>query len=159
MKEKKTSYQQNDLDSNVGFLVSDAHRLVTAVVDQEMSSLGLTRSQLRVLLFLSRADGCTQVELAEKLEIGKVSMGGLLERLEEKGLLERKSNPQDRRAKHVFLKPKIKTLYKPMQDIGEGLMDRLLKGLTKNEREQFSNHLKKLKINCKDILEAANTSN
>lgn len=141
-----------DLDGNVGFLVSDAHRLVTAVVDQEMSSLGLTRSQLRVVLFLSRADGCTQVELAEKLEIGKVSMGGLLDRLEEKGLLERKSNPQDRRAKRIFLKPKIKTLYQPMQDIGEGLMDKLLAGLDSQERQQFSSYLQLLKKNCRDIL-------
>ncbi len=142
-----------DLDRNVGFLVSDAHRLVTAVVDQEMSSLGLTRSQLRVVLFLSRADGCTQVELAEKLEIGKVSIGGLLDRLEEKGLLERKSNPDDRRAKRVYLKPKIRTLYQPMQDIGEGLMDKLLAGLNDKERKQFSDYLLRLKQNCRTILE------
>ena len=62
------------------------------------------------------------------------------------------SKPKDKRAKHVYLKPKIKTLYKPMQEIGEGLMDRLLEGLSQKEREQFSNHLILLKQNCRNIL-------
>lgn len=154
MSEKnKVNIAQYDLDNNVGFLVSDAHRLVTAVVDQTMSPLGLTRSQLRVLLFLMRADGCTQVELAEQLEIGKVAMGGLLDRLEEKGLLERKKNSADGRAKKIYLKGKIKSLYAPMENLGGSLVDDLLAGLDAKERENFTQYLKVFKENCRSILD------
>ena len=148
------SEQQNiDLQNNIGFLVSDAHRLVTQVVDTVMSDLGLTRSQLRLLLFLMRKDGYTQVELAESLEIGKMGMGGLVTRLEEKGLLVRKSHPEDGRAKRVYLTKKVKTLYGPMLDLGDGLMDKLLAGLSNEEQQQFIYFLKVLKNNCKDILD------
>jgi DNA-binding MarR family transcriptional regulator len=145
--------QQYDLDSNIGFLVSDAHRLVTAVVDKVMSPLGLTRSQLRVVLYLLRKDGCTQVELAEKLGIGKVAMGGLLDRLEEKKLVQRKSNEQDRRAKRVFLTKEVEKLYDPIFEMGGDVMNMLLKGLNKKERQQFSDFLLLLKENCKEVLQ------
>ena len=153
MTEKKKTHTTYDLDENIGFLVSDAHRMVTAVVDQVMSPLGLTRSQLRVILYLSRKDGCTQVELAEQLGIGKVTMGGLLDRLEEKELLKRESNLKDRRAKQVFLLPKIQSLYKPMQSLSEGLMDNLLKGIDEEGQKQFTKNLKTLKENCRNILD------
>lgn len=142
-----------DLESNIGFLVSDAHRLVTAVVDKVMSPLGLTRSQLRVLLYLMRKDGCTQVELAEQLGIGKVAMGGLLDRLEEKKLIKRKENEKDRRAKHIFLTREVEKLYAPMLDLGGDLMDRLLKGFSPAERKQFAQQLELFNLNCRDILE------
>ena len=73
-------------DRNLGFLISDVHRLMTAAVDKEVNSLGLTRSQLRVVLHLMRGDGLSQVALAEDLQLGKVTIGGLLDRLQDKGL-------------------------------------------------------------------------
>ena len=150
---KKVETDQIDLETNIGFLVSDAHRLVTAVVDKVMSPLGLTRSQLRVLLYLMRKDGCTQVELAEQLGIGKVAMGGLLDRLEDKTLIKRKENDRDRRAKHIFLTKEVEKLYEPMLNLGGDLMDRLLKGFNQTERKQFTQQLQLFKKNCRDILE------
>lgn len=147
-----SGYQHFDLDRNIGFLVSDTHRLVTAVVDKVMEPLGLTRSQLRVLLFLIRQDGYTQVELAEKLEIGKVAIGGLLDRLEEKELLERKNHPDDRRAKRIYLTPKVEGLFEPMSQMSEGLMDNLLLGISPEDQEKLSSHLIMLKENCHRIL-------
>ncbi len=159
MKRKKIETDQVDLEtdidleSNIGFLVSDVHRLVTAVVDKVISPLGLTRSQLRVLLYLMRKDGCTQVELAEQLGIGKVAMGGLLDRLEDKKLIKRKENDKDRRAKQVFLTKEVEKLYGPMLELGGDLMDRLLKGFSASERRQFAQQLERFKENCREILE------
>lgn len=150
---KKNRYKDYDLDNNIGFLVSDAHHMVTAVIDKIMAPLGLTRSQLRVLLFLMRQDGYTQVELAEQLEIGKVAMGGLLDRLGKKALINRRADPKDKRAKRIYLSKKINKLYSPMEELGDGLMEKLLADIDQKQQKQFVNNLKILKRNCKQILE------
>lgn len=152
MSKEKSRKQDYDLENNIGFLISDAHRMVTSVIDNVMSPLGLTRSQLRVLLFLMRKDGYTQVELAEQLEIGKVAMGGLLDRLEEKKLIKRIPHPTDKRARHVYLSKQIESLYSPMEELGSGLMEQLFKGISKTQQQAMIHNLKTLKQNCKDIL-------
>ena len=91
-----------DIDRNLGFVISDLHRLITTAMDKELKALGLTRSQLRVVLHLTREQGLTQVRIAEDLEMGKVAVGGLLDRLEAKGLIERRPHPTDRRASSIF---------------------------------------------------------
>lgn len=144
--------KQYDLDNNIGFLISDAHRLLTTAIDKIMAPLGLTRSQLRVILFLSRQNGCTQVALADSLGIGKVAMGALLDRLEEKQLIFRKTHPEDKRAKKVYLTKNVLSLYVPMSKLGDGLMDRLQEGISEKQREQMLKNLKVLKMNCKKIL-------
>ena len=135
-------YKQFDLDNNIGFLIGDAHRMLTASLDKLMSPLGLTRSQVRVILFLSRQNGCTQVELADSLEIGKVAMGALLDRLADKQLIVRKEHPQDRRAKKVYLTKNVLSLYVPMSKIGDGFMERLLDGINEKQKDQLVKNLK-----------------
>src|SRR3546814_5768676 len=65
-----------------GFLIHDVSRLRRVVVDRALKPLGITRSQWRVLAFLSRRDGMTQTALASDLDLTKVAIGGLLDRME-----------------------------------------------------------------------------
>src|SRR5271170_539745 len=87
----------------LGFLVHDVSRLRRSIVDRVLKPLGVTRSQWWVLAFLSRADGMSQVALAEELDLGKVALGGLIDRLEKTGLVSRRPDDDDRRVKRVFL--------------------------------------------------------
>jgi DNA-binding MarR family transcriptional regulator len=87
----------------LGFLVHDVSRLRRSVVDRALKPLGVTRSQWWVLAFLSRADGMSQAALAEELDLGKVALGGLVDRLEKIGLVSRKLDKIDRRVKRVHL--------------------------------------------------------
>src|SRR5271155_3900486 len=87
----------------LGFLVHDVSRLRRSTVDRALKPLGVTRSQWWVLAFLSRADGMSQVALAEELDLGKVALGGLVDRLEKAGLVTRKFDKIDRRVKRVHL--------------------------------------------------------
>jgi len=89
----------------LGFLVHDVSRLRRNVVDRALKPLGVTRSQWWVLAFLSRQDGMPQVALADELDLGKVALGGLIDRLETAGLVERRPDKVDRRVKRVFLTP------------------------------------------------------
>jgi DNA-binding MarR family transcriptional regulator len=86
-----------------GFLVHDVSRLRRVVVDRVLKPLGVTRSQWWVLGFLSRRDGMTQTALASDLDLTKVAVGGLLERLETSGLVERRADEADARIRRVYL--------------------------------------------------------
>jgi DNA-binding MarR family transcriptional regulator len=86
-----------------GFLVHDVSRLRRVAVDRELKPLGITRSQWLVLVFLSRRDGMTQTALAADLELTKVAIGGLLERMEAANLVERRADEVDARIRRVFL--------------------------------------------------------
>jgi DNA-binding MarR family transcriptional regulator len=94
----------------LGFLVHDVSRLRRSIVDRALKPLGVTRSQWWVLAFLSRADGMAQVALAEELDLGKVALGGLIDRLEKTGLVSRRPDKDDRRVKRVFLTKKSHAL-------------------------------------------------
>jgi DNA-binding MarR family transcriptional regulator len=72
-------------------------------VDRSLRPLGITRSQWWVLAFLSRRDGMTQTALAADLDLTKVAVGGLLDRMEAAGFIERRADQNDGRARRVYL--------------------------------------------------------
>jgi DNA-binding MarR family transcriptional regulator len=86
-----------------GFLVHDVSRLRRVAVDRELKPLGITRSQWLILVFLSRRDGMTQTALAADLDLTKVAVGGLLERMEAADLVQRRLDDGDARIRRVFL--------------------------------------------------------
>ncbi len=94
-----------NLDANLrfGFLIHDVSRLRRIVVDRALKPLGITRSQWWVLAFLSRRDGMTQTALAADLDLSKVAVGGLIDRMESAGFVERRADERDARARRVFL--------------------------------------------------------
>src|SRR6516164_7238444 len=94
-----------DLNSSLrfGFLIHDVSRLRRVVVDRSLKPLGITRSQWWVLAFLSRRDGMTQTALAADLDLTKVAIGGLLDRMEDAGFVERRADRNDGRARRVYL--------------------------------------------------------
>jgi DNA-binding MarR family transcriptional regulator len=96
---------KRDLNASLrfGFLIHDVSRLRRVVVDRALKPLGITRSQWWVLAFLSRRDGMTQTALASDLDLTKVAVGGLLDRMEAAGFVERRADQTDGRARRVHL--------------------------------------------------------
>jgi DNA-binding MarR family transcriptional regulator len=94
-----------DLNTSLrfGFLIHDVSRLRRIVVDRSLKPQGITRSQWWVLAFLSRRDGMKQTALASDLDLTRVAIGGLLDRLEIGGFIERRMDEKDARARRVFL--------------------------------------------------------
>ncbi len=86
-----------------GFLIHDVSRLRRVAVDRALKPLGITRAQWWVLAFLSRRDGMTQTALAADLDLTKVAVGGLLDRMEASGFVERRADQSDGRARRVCL--------------------------------------------------------
>ena len=88
-------------DKDLGYLISDAARLMRTVFDRRVRRLGLTRAQWLVLARLHRHPGASQSDLADMMEVEKASAGRMLDRLERKGWVERRSDPVDRRVNQL----------------------------------------------------------
>ena len=132
-----------------GFLVHDVSRLRRTLFDQEMKPLHVTRSQWSALAMLSRGgnNGVTQVDLARLLDVGKVTVGGLIDRLE------RRPDPADRRAWRVFITDKGYETIEMMQNVGNKLNNKILKGVSAEELRVTEQTLARVKAN---ILEVTN---
>jgi MarR family transcriptional regulator for hemolysin len=96
---------------------------------------------------LAREDGMMQTELATFLDIGKVTLGGLVDRLSAGGWIERHLDPADRRAKRVFLTPKSRDLLREMRSVEKVVNRSVLKGLSEDERDQLLQLLARVKAN------------
>ena len=81
----------------------ESSRLLRNYIDQRAKTRGTTRAQWIILFRLREQEGLSQVDLAEVLELQPISLVRLLDRLVEHGLVERRSDPKDRRANRLFL--------------------------------------------------------
>jgi MarR family transcriptional regulator, transcriptional regulator for hemolysin len=134
-------------ERNFGFLVHDVARLLRVAYDRRTRDLGLTRSQWWVLNHLYFHEGITQSELAEMLDIEKPTLGRLLDRLEDKGWLERRADRSDRRAKRVYLTGNVQDLMRALRVLAADLRAKALDGLDEAEREQLLDALRVVKGN------------
>ena len=132
-KKKGRPAKQVDWDRGIGFLVADITRLMTTQYNRLVKPLGLTRSQWRLIVQLHRQDGLTQSELANLLAVGKVSVGGLIDRLEQSGWIERRNDAKDRRTNRIFLTDKAHEVDKEIVSAGVKLAKQTLNGLTDDE--------------------------
>lgn len=138
-----------------GYLIHDVSRLRRIVMDDIMRPYDITRSQWSMLSALSRSgnSGMTQVDLARLLEIGKVTVGGLLERLETTGHIERRADSSDGRARRVFITERGYETIRLMIAVASKSNKRIMKGLTAEEAKIAERALFKIKLNLKDIHE------
>jgi DNA-binding MarR family transcriptional regulator len=132
-------------DQRLGFLMHDVSRLRRSVFNEFMRPLGVTRSQWWVLAHLSRHDGMIQTDLANVLELGKAPLGGLLDRLEASGLVERRSDRIDRRAKRIYLSSRGLQLIAQMSRQSHAMSERMLEGLDPDARVALADMLMKVK--------------
>jgi DNA-binding MarR family transcriptional regulator len=86
------------------------HRRVGIAIARELKALGLSIPQFDLLSTLSEREGTTQQELAERLYVTKGNVSGLLDRMVEAGLVERRAIPGDRRLNALHLTPKGRAL-------------------------------------------------
>jgi len=125
---KSGSVVPKDLNANLrfGFLVHDVSRLRRVVVDRALKPVGITRSQWWILAFLSRRDGMTQTALAADLDLTKVAIGGLLDRMEGSGYVERRADQRDGRIKRVHLTSSgakfLSTIRSNIQNVEQDIM-------------------------------------
>src|SRR5947199_4936684 len=73
--------------------------------DQRARTRGMTRAQWVILARLERQPGITQNEMAAIVEVEPITIARLVDRLEARGLVERRADPKDRRVWRLQLTP------------------------------------------------------
>ena len=136
-----------DWDNRIGFLFHDVARFRSIVYDQFMQPYGLTRAQWRVLGTLFRIDGQTQRELCDRMDIGAVTLSGLIDRLEVRGWVERREDPKDRRVKRIWLTEQVRDIQDKMVRRSDELNKMALKGLSTEQIDQLMEMMKIVKGN------------
>ena len=132
-------------NSSFGYTVADITRLFRRVFDRRSAQLGLTRAQWRALSRIERAEGLTQSELAEDLDLEAIAVGRVIDRLESAGFIERRSDPGDRRCWRLYLAPKSAEVMAEMKGIAAVLRDEVLSGVPVADLELTMRVLAKVK--------------
>jgi len=93
------------MKQDLPFLIYDVARIMRVRSDQQARARGMTRAQWVVLMWLKRSPGITQNELANLVEVEPISVARLIDRLEARGMVERRHDPKDRRVRRLHLTP------------------------------------------------------
>lgn len=137
-----------------GLLLHDVSRTRRTLIDHWMKPLGITRAQWSLLGALSRGgnDGMMQVDLARLLEVGKVTIGGLVDRLEIGGHVVRKPEPEDRRAKRVYVTDQGWKTIREMIAVAEKMDKKVLAGVSDEDLAAVERVLLAVKNNIREAL-------
>ena len=141
------------LNREFAFTINDVARMLRTYADYRGSQFGVTRAQWAVLVRLDRFEGLKQSELAEMLDLQPITLTRLLDRLCDSGLIERRSDPNDRRAKRLFLTAAARPMLEQLGALGEDMMTTALAGVSRESVEQIVAQLAVVKENLRQAIQ------
>ncbi|HWC62056.1 MAG TPA: MarR family transcriptional regulator [Rhizomicrobium sp.] len=130
----KTDANPN-FDRDLLFLLHDVARMQRTRFDRWARTYGLTRAQGVILFRLSCQPCLSQAEMAAILEVEPITVGRLVDRLEARGLIERRADPADRRIKRLHLLPAAAEIVAKIEAYRSEISDYLLDGISGAARE------------------------
>lgn len=134
-----------ELHDMAGHLIRRLHQISVSVFAERMKAAGLdlTPVQFAALEALRQHPDVDQATLAGLIAYDRVTLGGVIDRLEAKGLISRIVSPQDRRARLVRLTSAGLDLLSQAGPIVRGFQDSILQGLDATERQQLVTLMRK----------------
>lgn len=123
-----------------GHLIRRLQQISVSIFAEAMKAEGidLTSPQFAALAILDDNPGIDQATLAGMIALDRPTIGGVVERLAGKKLVERKTSETDRRAKRLELTPAGKTMVKRMRPLVVASQQTVLEGLSDSEKDQFT---------------------
>ena len=132
-------------DERFIFLIGQARSRLFARLDQSLiDAAGITAAQARALYYLLTNDGCPTGDLSRALALDESAATGLIDRLEDKGLVARRAVSSDRSSIGVFLTESGRNAARICLGVTKKLNDTLKEGLSREEIDVFSRVLKKI---------------
>ena len=110
----------------------------------DVKAMGLTTTQFDVIATLGNQPPMTCKELGEKTLVTKGTLTGVLERLEAKGILERKLNPEDGRSQIIGLTQKGQALFEKVFPVHLQHLEKAFSKLSEKELEEVSKALQSI---------------
>jgi MarR family transcriptional regulator, transcriptional regulator for hemolysin len=140
-----------DLKRQLIAQLNESSRLLRNYIDHRAKARGTTRAQWIVLYRLYQQEGLSQVEFADVLELQPISLVRLLDRLVQHGLLERRHDPKDRRAKRLYLTAKGRQLVDDLESLGIAIATDVLQGVADEAIEKTLATLRDIKERIKQL--------
>lgn len=144
---------------SVAFLIGDVARLMRKRFDERARGVGATGAQWKALSALSRNQGINQGGLAELLEVEPITLTRMLDRLGDAGLIERRADPDDRRAWRIYLTDAAQPVLAKLREVADELIAATLAGLSEADRSALMGSLDTIRTNLSQtetLKEAAN---
>lgn len=109
--------------------------------------MGVTRPQWQVLSLLLRHEGIKQGGLAELLEVEPITAARMIDRLQEAGFVERRSDPADRRAWRIFITDKGRDLVDRIRPLGVQTTELAYEGIDESDLVHLQTTLERVRAN------------
>ena len=132
---------------NFGFLLKDVSRRYVERFEEHARSLSLTLMQCKALVRLEREEGVSQARLAELVGVDAMAMVRLVDRMEEDHLVERRTDPDDRRARRLFLTAKSRPMLDEIWRLAALVRAEMFAGVPKADRDAFLRVLEAAHVN------------
>ena len=136
-------------DDLLGTLIHDVAHLLRLDIDRRLKKHKLTRVKWLALGIIQHQPSMSQSELAAEMELGNAPVGRLIDRLEQRGFIDRVSDPEDRRVSRLQLTKSATKLLAELDEMGVEIRHDLLDGLSAADVKKLNGSLNKLKDNLK----------
>lgn len=127
----------DDLQHLPGHLIRRAQQIAVSIFIDEAGDIDITPMQYSVLAVLRATPGVDQITLAHRAALDRSTIGGLAERLEDKGWIRRVTSEEDRRQKLLWVTDEGLAILDRMAPIVQRTQERILAPLTPREADRF----------------------
>jgi MarR family transcriptional regulator, organic hydroperoxide resistance regulator len=137
-----------------GFLTTQIKQIQDRIFNRLIKENGIEEfngPHGRILYVLWQEDNLPIGELALKTSLAKTSITSMLDRMEEKGQIQRVYDRNDRRQTRVVLSEKAKMLSLSYQEVSQKMSEIFYKGFSDEEIQLFENALERILNNLKNI--------
>lgn len=138
------------INESLGFIIGITNKNLKHNLMAILTNYDLTTSQWAVLKLLSEEDNMTQVEIAKKFNTDKMTIGGVVDKLICKNLIERKRGITDRRKYYVYILPEGKSIVSKIEKYASKINKKALTGFSKNDVEQLKRYLDQINKNFEE---------
>ena len=135
-------------EESIGYLLKQSGNLLKITIDRALAEFDMTHAQLGIFLKLLHKHASTAADLARETMSDTGSMTRMLDRLEEKGFVQRTRSSEDRRVVQVELTPKGEQLADRMTQVAVTALNHHLAGFNLDEVEQFKGFLRRMIANA-----------
>lgn len=136
-------------DTSLTLKISVIARMLRKRFDSRARGIGLTRAQWRTIAAVHRAQGATQRRIADLLEVGDVTAGRLIDRLNDTGWIERRPDPDDRRAYRLYLSEAATPMLEQLTALGADEQRLAFEGLSDADLDRLRDILDRIAVNLR----------
>jgi len=126
-----------NLIENLGSKIACLYRKRARIINKKLKYLDISFNHSILLVNIDRNPGLNQNQLTELLNLDKTNISKILRTLEERGLLNKQLNVNDKRYYQIYLSPKGEALTLEIREILSKIWDKHLQGIPQKEKELF----------------------